>query len=70
MNLNDLHFWYSAKQALHLMSMPDNRWKNLAKINGREVLYTTCHETMEHGSCRDDMVYLGHGSYSRTDGFW
>lgn len=68
MDLKNLHFWFSEIQAIHLKNA--RMHKNLALIGGKRVVYTTCHETMDHGCAWPDMKYLGKGEYLRTDGKW
>lgn len=43
---------------------------NFAIIDGKETLYTSCSETMDHGTAWDDMQYLGRGDFSHSRGFW
>jgi hypothetical protein len=63
-------FWYSQKQA----QSRDDYWTDRPKLrlfarldDGREVEYTHKHETKDHGCKWDDLIFLGHGTYSRSE---
>lgn len=67
MNLDRLHFWYSERKFRQDMSRGRSS-HNVALINGKEVIYTTCSEEKRHGESWPDLKYLGHGEYSHRGG--
>lgn len=72
MPFNDYgYFWYSKKQADIRRNPPVDtatKFRNFAILDdGREVEYTLKNDTENHGCTWDDMVFLGHGKYSRSE---
>lgn len=65
-------YWYSKKQSEHLANnnkMPAHKdafKRHYALINGELVLYTGSENTGYY----DDMVLLGVGVYSHSEGAW
>ncbi|MFZ2950917.1 MAG: hypothetical protein WA003_15690 [Desulfuromonadaceae bacterium] len=64
------HFFYSEKQAA-LYSRSDNpQHRNIALIEGNEVVYTCCSDTADHGCLFGDEQPLGVGVWLKCDGHW
>lgn len=70
-----MHFWYSASHARELpeiaalMSPSRSAQRNFAIIDGKEREYTLASRTRETIYKRPDMVYLGEGTYSRSESY-
>ena len=66
------HFYYSKEQEktiddLSALNRHNSDYRCYAIVNGEEVLYTECSESIiDHHVRFEDSVYLGVGKYSRT----
>lgn len=62
------YFFYSIRFNEFSRKCGDNL-QNYAMIDGKEVPYSFCASTMDHGCKWDDIVFLGQGEWSRAHAY-
>ena len=62
--MNKLYFWFSAKQ-----NGIDPGWHCFCKIDSEIKEYSECSSKPIYNSMWDDVIFLGEGEFSHTEGF-